>query len=161
MSDEIMTAKIIPAPDRESFEKEIAHLFVNGDLSDIARLLQKDQSLVSKSFNPYTVEKHNPVYQFVLHLWAFDAIRDDLAGEVLNIVLREREKWQSVTVKEGCASRLTGNLVKEVGEMIEAEIAGKEYDDQIDEIMDVINAAEKKKLDVIMKRNAKYFGETA
>lgn len=151
---------IIPAPDREAFEKEIANLFVNGDLSDIARLLQKDQSLVSKAFNPFSTEKHNPVYQFVLHLWAFDAIRDGLAGEVLNIVLREREKWQRVPFQNRCPAKLTGNLVREVGEMVEKELAGKSYDEQIDEVMDVINAAQEKKRAIIAKRNAAHFGES-
>lgn len=153
--------KIIPAPERETFEKEIAHLFVNGDLSDIARLLQKDQSLISKAYNPYTDEKHNPVYQFVLHLWAMDAIREGLAGEVLNIVLREREKWQCVPVRPGNPAKLTGNLVRELGEMIEAEIEGKSYEKQVDEVMDVIRAAEEKKNDIISKRNIKHFGGAA
>ena len=153
--------KLIPPPERESFEREIANLFKNGDLSDLARLLQKDLSIVSRSFSPFTDDKHNPIYQFVLHLWAFDAIREGLAGEVLNIVLREREKWQRPVTTIRSAAKLTGSLVREVGEMIEAEIAGKNYDKQIDEIMDVINAAEEKKQDVITKRNAEYFGEAA
>ena len=153
--------KIIPPPEREQFEREIAHLFVNGDLSDIARLLQKDLSLVSRAFSPFSDEKHNPIYQFVLHLWAFDAIREGLAGEVLNIVLREREKWMPARGLTIAPSRLTGDIVKEFGEFMEAELSGKSYDIQIDEIMDVIHAAEKKKVDVIAHRNAKHFGEVA
>lgn len=153
--------KLIPPPEREAFEREIAHLFVNGNLSDIARLLQKDQSLVSKAFNPYSTEKHNPVYVFVQYLWAMDAIREDLAGEVLNIVLREREKWQQVPVQDKCPAKLTGRLVKEIGEMIEAEIEGLSFEKQIDEVMDVINAAEEKKDNIIALRNKKHFGECA
>ena len=83
-------SKIIPPPDRETIEREVHSLFTNGDLSDIARLLHKDQSLVSKAFNPYSVEKHNRIYTFILYLWAFDAIRDGLAPEIINIVLRVR-----------------------------------------------------------------------
>lgn len=153
--------KIIPPPERESFEREIAHLFVNGDLSDIARLLHKDQSLVSKAFNPYTDEKHNPVYQFVLYIWAMDAIREGLACEVLNIVLREREKWQRITGPNECPARLTGNIVKEFGEFMEAELDGKPFEKQIDELMDVINAAIEKKSALIEKRNAKHMGDAA
>lgn len=153
--------KLIPAPERETFEREIAHLFVNGDLSDIARLLHKDQSLVSKAFNPFSTEKHNPVYVFVQYLWAMDAIREDLAGEVLNIVLREREKWQHVPVREKSPAKLTGRLVKEVGELIECEIDGLSFEKQIDEVMDVINAAEAKKDNIIALRNKEYFGDAA
>lgn len=152
---------IIPPPEREEFEREIAFLFRNGDLSDIARLLQKDQSIVSKAFNPYCVEKHNPVYQFVLHIWAMDAIREGLACEVLSIVLREREKWQRIPLKDKCPARLTSTIVKEFGEFIEAEIGDKPYEVQIKEVMDVVRAAEEKKEAIIAKRNAQMFGEVA
>lgn len=150
--------QIIPPPERENIEKEIHHLFTNGDLTDIARLLQKDLSLVSRAFSPFSDEKHNPVYQFMLHLWAFDAIRPDLAGEVLNIVLREREKWLPAHIKRECAAKLTGNISTEFGEFIEAELSGKSFDKQIHEIMDVINAAQAKKESIIAKKNAEHFG---
>ena len=142
-------SKIIPPPERESFEKEIAHLFVNGDLSDIARLLQKDQSLVSKAFNPYTDEKHNPVYQFVLHLWAFDAIRDGLAGEVLNIVLREREKWHTHPPCGITAEKVGHELI----EAMATEIEGCDADTQAKEWDDVERAARERKNAAISQRN--------
>lgn len=153
--------KIIPPPDRETFEKEVAHLFVNGDLSNIARLLHKDQSLVSKAFNPYTDEKHNPVYQFVVYIWAMDAIREGLAGEVLNLVLRERDKWQRVPKKDISPARLTGRIGKEFSEFLEAEIGGLSYDKQINEVTDVIAAAEEKKAALIALRNKKHLGGVA
>lgn len=150
--------KVIPPPEREAIEREIHALFTNGDLSDIARLLHKDQSLVSKMFNPYSDEKHNPVFTLISFLWAMDAIRDDLAGEVLNIILREREKWLPVEAKYQDAGRLTHNIVQEFGEFIEAELDGKDWSVQVSEIMDVINAADAKKKDILAKRNGKHLG---
>lgn len=153
--------KIIPPPDRETIEREIHSLFKNGDLSDIARLLQKDQSLISKEFNPYSDEKHNVIFGAMVRLWAMDAIRPDLAPEIINIVLRERQKWLPARVPAECPARLTGNLMKEVGEMIEAEIAGLDFDKQIKEINDVIRVAKEKEASVIAQRNVKYFGGSA
>jgi MarR-like DNA-binding transcriptional regulator SgrR of sgrS sRNA len=150
--------KVIPPPDRETLEKEIHSLFTNGDLSDIARLLQKDQSLVSKMFNPYSDEKHNPIYTVILCLWAMDAIRTDLAPEMINIMLREREKWLPVDARKLDAAVLTGNIVTEFGEFIECELSGKNYDTQIKEIQDVIRAAEEKMRDIIAKNQREKFG---
>lgn len=100
-------------PDRETIEREIHALFTNGDLSDVARLLQKDQSLVSKQFNPYSEEKHSPISQFIFYLWAFDAIRDDLASAVLNIVLRERSVWLPETVSPADQPDLECHIIEE------------------------------------------------
>ena len=151
-------SKIIPPPDREATEREVHSLFTNGDLSNLARLLQKDQSLISKAYNPYSTEKNNPVYQFILNLWAMDVVSDSLAGEVLNIVLREREKWLPARASADCPARLTHNIVREFGEFIEAELCDKNFEIQVKEIIDVINAAEKKKADIIAKKNRDYFG---
>lgn len=149
---------ITPPPDRETIEREIHSLFKNGDLSDIARLLQKDQSLISKEFNPYSDEKHNVIFQAILRLWAMDAIRPDLAPEVLNIVLREREKWLPVNVRDANPTLLTCDIITQFNEFLEAELSGKGYEVQIKEIQDVINAAEKKRSDIIAKSQREKFG---
>ena len=149
---------IVPPPEREALEKEIASLFTTGDLSDVARLLQKDLSQVSRAFNPFETERHNPVYQLILHLWAFDALRDGLAGEVLNIVLREREKWLPASRSGQSPATLTGNIVEQFKEFMECELNGDDHNAQINEICDVIRAAEDKKRDIIAKRNEKHLG---
>src|SRR4051812_47472752 len=103
---------IIPPPEREALEREVSDL-VNGDVSRIARLLQVNQSTVSNAFNPYREDRHNPVYNFILHLWAFDQLRPGLADEVLTIVTREREIWTETPHVAKSRSQLTGSIGKE------------------------------------------------
>jgi hypothetical protein len=155
-----MTMKVIPPPERETLEREI-HDIVDGDMSEIARLLQIDQSAISRAFNPYNNDRHNPIYQFILYLWAFDTLRMGLADEILNIVCREREKWLPTRKIAACPSRLTGNVGKQFMEAMEREMAGASHDELIKEWGDVERSAHEKVRSVIDQRNERYFGGTA
>ena len=155
-----MTLRIIPPPEREQLEREI-HDLLDGDMSEIARLLQIDQSTISRAFNPYNTERNNPIYQFILYLWAFDILRMGLGDEVLTIVCRERAKWLPTKKIATCPSRLTGNVGQQFVEAMESEMEGKSFDVQIKEWMDVEKAAGEKKQSIIDARNEKYFGGVA
>lgn len=134
-----------PPPDRETFEKEVHALFKNGDISNIARYLDRDQSLVSKALNPYCIDRHNTVYEFVRLLWAMDCLNDHLAAAVLAIVTRERDNWlrPDEAVNEHPA-KLSGRCGHELTEAFEAEMQGLPIDEQISEWTDVLNAVTSK-----------------
>jgi hypothetical protein len=151
---------ITPAPDREKFEREIRAMLDDQNLSAVARLLQKDQSAVSKAFSPNVPDRHNPIYQFVLYLWAFDHLKNGLADNVLNIVIREREKWTHEPFRRiVCGAKLTANVGREYSEFVEKELSEADIDILINEMNDVVSAAEEKKRDLMTRRNALHFGE--
>ena len=141
---EIMTTQH-PLPEREVFEREIHDLFENGDLSSIARYLHKDQGQVSKAYNPYDETRHNPVFEFLRHLWAMDCRRDALADVVLSIVNREREKWLTDGVEViDAPAKLTGRCLRETGEAVECELAHADLDTQIHEFQEARDAYDAK-----------------
>lgn len=155
----IMPTIMTPLPDRETFEREVHELFTNGDINTLARYLGTAQSTISKQFNPYTDEKHNPIYEFLRILWAMDALRDGLADTVLHIVIREREKWLGEgVVPPASGPKLTANIAREFSEFLESELSGETFDEQIAECVDIVVAAEKKKAQLIAARNHKHFG---
>jgi hypothetical protein len=135
-----MTTVMTPPPDRETFEQEVHRLLSDGDISNIARYLDRDQSAVSKSLNPYCTDRHNPVYEFVRLLWAMDCLHVDLAPAVLTIVHRERDKWLRSGDISDSPARLSGKCGHELAEAFEAEINGLPIDEQINEWTDVLNA---------------------
>lgn len=143
---------IAPPPEREQLEREI-HDLVNGDLSDLARLLQIHASTASNAFNPYREDKHNPVYQFLLHLWAFDCIREGLSDELLMIVCREREKWLPVAPLPVNTATLTADVGIQFSEFVEARLKGKTSDEQIKEANDIVAAATRLQGELIRERN--------
>lgn len=153
---------LMPPPEREQFEKEIKQLVsTDKDISNIARYTQRDQAIVSKMFNPNTDEKHNPIYQFVVFLWAFDCLREGLADEVLNIIVRERQKWKPELPRVyGNGAECTSEICKQFSEFLQVELEGKDYDVQIKEIFDVQRAVSLKIQQIIDRRNARYFGES-
>jgi hypothetical protein len=145
---------LAPPPERELFEREI-HDLISGDISNVARLLQFDLSTVSRAFNPFKPERHNPIYLFTIYLWAFDYLRDGMADVVLSIVLRERAKWKGSTPKRRTSGpKLTGQIGREWIEACEKEWEGEPLDVQIKEFYDVKKAVDEKIDDLIEQRNA-------
>lgn len=155
-----MTHQLIPPPERLAIEKEIDDLFQNGDKTSIARLLQQDMSAVSRAFNPYEDSRLNPVFQFLLYLWAFDAIRDGLGDDIMAIVQRERSKWQPTDPIIGSHAELAGRVGSEYAEAVKAEISNSPHDTRIKEWDDVARAATAKKMSVIADRNGTYAAGT-
>jgi hypothetical protein len=153
------TNPVLPPPEREAFEREIHGLVsINGDMSAAARLLQKDQSAMSKAFNPYEDTRKNPVYELLLVLWAFDCIREGVSDEILSVMLREREKWLAgLPSKFADQAALTGNVGVQFSEFVEAKLKGKSFDEQIKEIVDVEVAAKQLKAALIAERNRQQF----
>lgn len=149
---------LAPLPERELFEREI-HELVNGDMSEVARLLRFDYSTVSRAFNPFKPDRHNPFYLAACYLWAFDYLRPDLGDAVVNILLRERGKWKAedVVITDQPAA-LTKSIGTQLVEAIETEMEGESIDDQIDEYHDVKVAVEKKIADLSHKRKLTSFG---
>src|SRR5688500_5600428 len=88
-----MTMPILPPPEKNKLEIEISSLFENGDIEKTARYVQRDASLVSRILSPTSEHNNHVVYFFLLFLWAFDCIRRELGDAVINVVLRERDKW--------------------------------------------------------------------
>lgn len=109
----ILDMRILPPPDREEFERELKSMLDDGDLSDLARLLQKDKSLVAKQFNPWAEDRHNPFYQVVLYLWAMDAISDTHGDFALQMILRERAIWQPVAEVDPAQPQLECSIIAE------------------------------------------------
>lgn len=155
-TNHIMT-DMTPPPERESFEREIHDLFRNGDISNIARYLHKDQGLVSKAFNPFCEDKNNPIYITLQYLWAMDCIRPELGDKVLCILTREREKWLGEEPARDTPAKLTAHAGTQFVEAVESELSGATWDEQIAEWTDVEVAAQKKKADLIAKRNYEHF----
>lgn len=151
-----MTQHLPLPPEKELIEREIADLFSNGDFTALARLLQREYSAITRAFSTTDETRHNPVFQFLIHLWGFDQLKDGLSDTVLNIILRERAKWQPVTKQAKSSSELSGKVGHELMEAFEAEIGGHDYNEQIAEWMDVENAARAKKESVIAQRNDFY-----
>lgn len=152
--------RILPPPERESFEREIKSLISDdGDITSIAGFVQRDASIVSKMFNPFSTEKWNPIYLFVLFLWAFDCLREGLADAILKIVVRERDKWtlQRTRILTNPADT-TSNIGIQFSEFLKCELEGKSFDEQIKECVDIVEAAEAKKTELIERRNAHYYG---
>ena len=151
---------IIPPPDRETFEREIHDALENGDLSNIARILGKDQSLVSKQFNPYDTDRKNPVYEYLLYLWAADHTTNDLGSFIANLVERERGKWLPETSKaEPSPAALTGDIGSQFAEYVTAEISGMSIDRQIKELQDVEIAVRRKRDALVRERGEHIAGK--
>lgn len=148
-----LNENMLPLPDHEAFNKEIHELFVNGDLSHIARFLRKDQSAVSRAFNPFDDSRHSPVFELMSYLWAMDCHREGLGDAVLSIVTREREKWliDGVEIIDSPA-KLTADVGHELIEAIAAEIDGAPLDKQIQEWDDVEQKAREKKQSAMRQR---------
>lgn len=150
---------LIPPPERETFEKELHKLISrNVDLSATAALLQKDQSAVSKTFNPFDPTRLNPFYEGTAYRWAFDNLTPGLADEIRSIEDRERSIWLPMHPVAACDADLTANVGIQFSEFIAAKIKGKSYDEQIKECVDIEVAAGKLKADLIRQRNEKVFG---
>jgi len=137
---------MLPPPDKQQLELEVDGFFVNGDKKDVARYVGRDSSTVSRQLSPNCESNNHVVYWFIHCLWAFDMIRRDLGDKVINLVLREREKWlaDSPSMFDHPAE-LTGNVGTEYTEAIVAEIKNHDVDTQIREWTDVINAATEKR----------------
>lgn len=150
---------MLPPPDKQDLELEVDGFFRNGDKKDVARLVQRDSSTVSRQLSPNCDHNNHVVYWFLLCLWAFDNIRQDLGDAVINLVLRERAKWlnEAPSAIEHPA-KLTSKVGQELVEAIEAEMSGHALDDQIQEWTDVVTAAAKKQQDLINKRASGFNG---
>lgn len=151
-----MTRNLTLPPDKEALEREIAALFHHNDFADIARLLQRDFSSISRAFSPTDDTRHNPIFQIVIHLWAFDQLRESLGDDVLAIVTRERDKWRHRKQSGKNSASLSGNVGRQLVEAMEKEIAGGDYNEQIKEWLDVEEAAREKKEHVMELRNEFY-----
>lgn len=150
---------MLPPPDKHELELEVDGYFRNGDKKDVARLLQKDSSTISRQLSPNQEHNNNLVYFFILALWAFDCIRRELGDAVINLVLRERAKWLGDALPfVPCPAKLTANIGREFSEYLEAELLDKSFDEQIKECVDIAVAVEQKKVALIARRNAKHFG---
>lgn len=90
-----------------------------------------------------------------------EAVKDGLADNVLNIVIREREKWTHKPFRKVvCGAKLTANIGREYSEFVEKELSKADIDSLINELTDVIEVAEEKKRDLIEQRQARHFGES-
>lgn len=69
-----------------------------------------------------------------------------------------RERYTDTTPAIEAPAKLTADISREFAEFIEAELEGKSFERQISELMDVINAATKKKNDLIAAKNKAAFG---
>lgn len=151
-----MTYRVTLPPERESIEKEVAEMFSNGDFTDIARLLHRDRSAVSRAFSIDDQTRHNPVFEIVSYLWAFDQLRDLLGDEIVALILRERAKWTPRLAVPNCPVSLTTNIGTQFNEFLESKLKGEPWDMQIKECEDIETAARKKKDWLIVQRsNAK------
>lgn len=147
-----------PPPERYTFEREIKTLIPNdGDISDIARYLGINYSTVEKALNPADEDRHNPFYQCVRYLWALDCLRPGLGDSVLQIIRREREKWQAyqISISENGAS-LTANIGATFSAYVEAELSGKDADELLKQLSDVELAVQTKKQEILKQRNQKF-----
>lgn len=152
--------RLLPPPERETFEREIKDLISDdGDIKAIAGYVHRDQSIVSKMFNPFSTDKWNPVYLFVIFLWAFDCLRDGLADAVLRIVIRERDKWRCTKTRIFTnPAETTSNIGIQFSEFLKCELEHKPFDEQIKELDDIGEAVRLKREELIERRNAHYFG---
>lgn len=133
-----------PLPDQQEFEREIRQLFNDGDWTTIGRFLRKDRSIISRAFSPDVPERKNPFFCSLEYLWTFDAMRDDLANQVLAITERERMKWLPPPIVVADPAKATANIGRQFAELIDAELSGKPIDVQLREAMDIKTAAEAK-----------------
>ncbi len=160
MTKDLTNEFMLPPPDKQEIEIEVAGLFHNGDIGTVARYVQRDKGIVSKQLSAHCEDKNNVIYYFLLFLWAFDCIRRDLGDAVLGIIVRERDKWLAECPRIARSSaKLTADIGRQFTEFLEAELDGKDYDRQIKECVDIATAVNAKKADLIQKRNAKHFGE--
>jgi len=149
---------LIPPPDRFGLEREVRQLLPPKSIKKIAQLTNRDKTLVSVSYNPNREDRHNPVYMFVLNVYALDQIRTDLGDAVLSLVNRERRKWLKTT---DCPPVHPAVLTKSIGaeyiEAIEKEMSGSTLDVKIKEYTDLKNAVDKK-LDALNAERQRAFG---
>lgn len=92
-------------------------------------------------------------------MWAFDCLREGLGDEVLNIIVRERQKWTPQKPQIVNGAECTSEICRQFSEFIQVELEGKDYDVQIKEIFDVQRAVNLKAQQIIDRRNARYLGE--
>lgn len=147
---------ICPPTEREVIEREVYGMLASGTLSNVARLLHKDQSQVSRAFNPYEADRKNPVYEYLIHLWAFDGTQAGLSDTLQQLVRRERDKWECFPKVQGSKARLSAAIGHQLADFTEAQLDGKSLDTQIAELEDVIVAAEQMKQRLIAERNMGY-----
>lgn len=148
---------MLPPPDKHELEMEVDGCFRNGDKGNVARLIHKDSSTISRQLSPNQEHNNHIIYFFILVLWAFDCIRQELGDAVIEIVLRERSKWlcQAPEIMEHPAT-LTKCVGVEYVEAIEAEMLGHSINNQIREWGDVITTASRKQQALIQSRADQY-----
>ena len=147
---------ICPPPEREIIEQEVYRSLQTGTISNVARLLHKDQSQVSKAFNPYECDRNNPVYEYLVYLWAFDGTQAGLGDTIQKLVHRERDKWECFPRSVGTEAKLAASVGHEWTDFIEAQIDGRLIDERLAELEDVVVAVENLKKRLIAKRNSVY-----
>ncbi len=150
----------LPPPAKLDIELEIDGFFHNGDKGQVARLVQRDLSVVSRMLSPNNDHNNHVVFTFLMFLWAFDSVRQDLGAEVINVVLRERQKWLGDTVPVEHPAKLTANVGHQCVEATEAEMLGLSIDEQIKEWTDVVNAATVKRNALIGIRSSAFRGQS-
>jgi hypothetical protein len=144
---------MLPPPDRYDFEREIkSHLPNDGDISGIARLLGKDRGLVSKQFNPNDSDRINPIYLGMWYLWAIDCLRSGPGDAIAMMACREREKWLGdIEVPILHPAHLTAEIGVQFSQFLEAELSGKDDDDQLQELTDIEEALRQKKDEILSR----------
>lgn len=157
LTDENMN--ILPPPDKQEIELEVAGHFHNGDIGNVARYVQRDKGIVSKQLSANCDDKNNVIYYFLLFLWAFDCIRRELGDNIIEIVLRERAKWlnESPQIRQSPA-KMTRAVGDELFEAIEADMADKAWNIRVKEWGDVERTARERKQAIITERNSQHFG---
>src|SRR4051812_21784881 len=80
-------------PDKQQVETEVSNLLKDGDQVFIARLIERDPTLVSKLLSANCADKNNVVSFYLQFQWAMDCRRRALGSGVAGIVARERAKW--------------------------------------------------------------------
>lgn len=143
---------ILPPPDKQEIELEVAGLFVNGDIKNVSRFVQRDAGLVSKMLSANCDDKNNVVYFGLLFLWAFDCVRRELGDQVVNIILRERSKWLAQDAQVFNDADLAEDVGIQFSEYVACRMKGKDLDTQIKEAGDIETAAAKLKANLIRER---------
>lgn len=133
-----------PLPDKEEFEREIRNLLNDGDIEHTARYLQVERTGLSKALNPDVPDRHNPFWQVLSMLWAFDAQRDGLAESVIGGMLRRRSLWLPAPAVKLDGSKATSKIGKEVMDLVERELAGATKEELLKEADDIKKAVDAK-----------------
>lgn len=124
---------------QEYIEKEIARVFVHGDITDISNISGIGYSYIDQMLNPNDTRKSYLVGALQI-LCALDEKDSDRGDELFRLFSKFREMSKDPAEDGDCIQAGTRKLNREVADVVNAHIAGHDLDVQLKEVLEAEEA---------------------